>query len=359
MLSAKRLPTLPTPAAGLAVLLLGWAVVTVGCRPNAFEVDNEPRRVVDSTAALSDGERLKVEDYLEYIATERGIDYRVVLLDDTPRDLEVEAVANYERLDVGDPTEGRGLLLLVDLGTHEARVEVGYSLEHQVTDIEASSMVTQLLAPYFASGQTGVGIEASVERLLEILHSSSDSDRDDAPAIAGSGGAGATANLLQGIDRLTPETEAKLASILVPQVRPEDCIRLEMELMSRGIYFRDAPMYDDAWRRSRRPGLPPERVRAIARDWVGPFAVEQDGDHAIAYFDGEKARRFGPHFLRRTEQGWIVDGSAAAQFIRYDYSNAWFAVDGDYPYLALIHRVYKLKRGTAKRSGPAWMLDES
>jgi uncharacterized membrane protein YgcG len=341
----------PAVAAGLLAAL----AIAAGCRGRAEEAAPEPVLVTDSADVLSERERLRIESYLEFIEAERGVDYRVVVMNQPKADLAREGVTRYEDLGIGARTGGRGLLLLVNMAAGEARVEVGYDLEHRVRDVEASSMIRDLLAPYFASGEVGIGIEASVERLVEVLEPS----RQEAPAgrpLGRSGGAGATAALFEGIDRLTPETRARLQTILVPQATPGECVRLEMALLHKGIYFRDAPMYDDAWRRANRPDLPARRLKAIAAEWDGPFKIASSGDHAIAYFEGDRAVRWGPNFLRRTDAGWIVDGSAVARYIVYDYSNRWVAVDGDYPYLALIQGVYDMQASALHDRGPAWMM---
>ena len=342
---------IPPPA--LAAALLAALAVTPGCRwPGEAP---PPVRVLDASNVLSERERGSIENYLEFIDSERGVDYRVVVIDEARADLVGEGVARYEELRIGRRTGGRGLLLLVNVADAEARVEVGYDLEHRVRDVEASSMVRDLLAPYFASGEVGMGIEASVERLVEVLEPSRQEASTGRP-LGRSGGAGASAALLEGIDRLTPKTKARLQTILVPQATPAECVQLEMALMHKGIYLRDAPMYDPAWRRVQRADLPARRLQAIAADWDGPFEIARSGDHAITYFTGEKATRFGPHFLRRTAEGWIIDASAAAEYIVYDYSNRWAAVDGDYPYLALIRSVYDMQAGALRTRGPAWMI---
>ena len=88
--------------------------------------------------------------------------------------------------------------------------------------------------------------------------------------------------------------------------------------------------------------------------------VEQAGDHAISYFQGNKGSLWGPQFLQLTDSGWIIDASSVAEFIVYDYSNQfWYAVDGDYPYLALIKKVYDMKRVSLNQRGRAWMIDTS
>lgn len=342
------------PSCALVLGLISGLTVCVGCSRGTSEVSLEQPRVLDAAGVLSERQRQSIADYLEFIESQRGVDYRVVVMDDAQTDLMREGVSRYERLSIGERTEGRGLLLLVNVAAKEARVEVGYDLEHRVRDVEASSMIREFLAPYFSSGDVAMGIEASVERLVMILEPSRQEASAGTP-LARSGGAGATA-LLEGIDSLTPATKARLQKILVPQANPEDCVHLEMALMHRGIYYRDVPMYDPAWRRVDRPSFPARRLKSIAAEFDGPFSVARSGDHAIVYLEGEKALHWGPQFLRRTEDGWILDTSTVFEYIIYDYSNRWTAVDGDYPYLALMKSVYDMQPGTLRDRGPAWMM---
>ena len=319
----------------------------------------EPGRVLDRTGALTEQRIDSITHYLEFVEAERGVDYRVVVVDELEIDLVGEGVARYEKLGIGKRTAGKGLLLLVNLATEEARVEVGYELEHRVRDIEASSMIRDLLAPYFVSGDTGFGIEASVERLVEILEPTREDEALAGQPLDRSGGAGASHALLEGIEKLTPEAEARLKLIMVPQERPEDCVRLEMALMARGIYYPDVPMYDPAFRRSARRNMTPRRLRSLAAKYSEPFEIVSDGDHAISAFRGQGAELWGPRFLRRTPRGWIIDGTSAYENIIYSYSNEWVAVDGDYPYLALIKRAWRMRPGTLRQRGAAWMMASS
>lgn len=339
-----------------AFLVLSTLAGFSGCRIAEGDVASKRARVLDAAHILSTKQRMSIEHYLAWVVSERGVDYRVVVLGRAPDDLARESASTYERLEIGSDTDGRGLLLFVDVGTGEARVEVGYALEHRIRDAEASSMIGDFLAPYFASSQAAMGIEASVERLVDVLEPSRD-DSHERPVL-GSGGAGATEELLEGIESLTPKTKARLQVLMVPQPQPEDCLRLEMALMKRGIYYRNTLMYDEAWRSAVRPDLPAQRLKDIARDWSGPFSIERTGDYAITYFVGEKAERFGPHFLRRTTDGWIIDASATAEYVVYDYSNrAWFAIEDDYPYLELVRRAYDMKRVSLRSKRIAWMID--
>ena len=315
-----------------------------------------PVRVVDVAGALTPQRIDSITHYLEFVEAERGVDYRVVVLREEELDLVTEGVARYERLRVGRRTGGRGLVLVINMATEEARVEVGLDLEHRVRDIEASSMIRDLLAPYFVSGDPGLGVEASVERLVEILEPTREDEDPAGRPLERAGGAGASHALLEGIQKLTPEARARLRLIMVPQRRPEDCVELEMALMARGIYYPDVPMYDAAFRRVGRPSTGSRRLKSLAARYDGPFEIVRDGDHAIAAYHGEGHELWGPRFLRRTPSGWIIDGTTAYENIIYGYDNTWALVDGDYPYLKLVKRAYDMQPGTFRTRGPGWIL---
>ena len=81
------------------------------------------------------------------------------------------------------------------------------------------------------------------------------------------------------------------------------------------------------------------------------MAVE--ADRAVAYYPD--ARDLGPVFLRREPAGWIIDASAGARIIVYDYSNAgWYARDEGSPYLPLLLRSLPLRRVALAGGGAAW-----
>jgi soluble cytochrome b562 len=342
----------------LALGLVSGLAISTGCQRQRV-VDHERARVLDTVGVLSDSQRQSITDYLEFVEFRRGVDYRVVVIDEAQTDLLQEGVSRYAHMQIGARSGGKGILLLVNVGAEEARVEVGYELEHRMRDVEASSMIGEFLAPYFSSGQAASGIEASVERLVDVLEPGW-REIASAKPLVGSGGAGATGALLEGIDGLTSDTKAQLKKIMIPQARPEDCVNLEIALMHKGIYYREVSMYDEAWRRASRPDFPAHRLQSIAREWDGPFNVERVGDHAITHFSGVKGRRWGPQFLQLTDNGWIIDASSVAKFIVYDYSNrSWYAVDDDYPYLALIKSVYDMKLISLRQRGRAWRIDSS
>jgi hypothetical protein len=261
-------------------------------------------------------------------------------------------------------------LLLVDPSEQAVRVEVGYALEPYVTDLDASRMLSDYLAPYFRSGATSAGIEASIEALVDTLRphlvtapadEAAQVARVDPPEPARrppSGGGGASHDLLRELpnDRLDDATRDALRTILVPQPEPRQARDLEIALLHKGLYFQEAALYDEAWRRAQRPSFAAARLREIARQWDRPYEILIEEPLAVAYY--LDAGALGPTFLRRERGGWIIDASEGARTIVYDYSNqGWYARDGDSGYLALLRRALPLERVALRGGGSAWTLE--
>jgi len=128
-----------------------------------------------------------------------------------------------------------------------------------------------------------------------------------------------------------------------PQAQPEQTYLLELELLSKGMYCYDLPIFDPDWRARGSEIMYSESYKKTAKRYSIPYEVYIDGDYAIIYFPGSKSE--GPVFLYQDFSGWIIDRTAAWDNIHYNRSNTgWFAYDGDYPYLRLLKEVYTLEK---------------
>jgi uncharacterized protein len=313
--------------------------------------------VTDRTELLGAEAEERIAAYLQFVRSEYDIDYRV-LLDESGavgRSAEI-----FENLSIGDRQTGRGLLLVIDPSGEQVRVEVGYALEPFVTDLAASSMIGDYLAPHYRSGDLQASIEAAVEALIdEVRPALPELEAEkNRPRLAGSGGAGAGVDLLRDlpVGEMSADAEATLQRVLVPQADPRSTRDLELAMMHQGFYYQQASIYDPAWRAASRPGTwPAARLQEIARQWDRPYEVEVQERWAIAYYTD--APDLGPTLLQRESEGWLIDATSGARHIVYDYSNAsWYAIDGDYPQLALLQRVFDLGRVKLQDGRRAWML---
>lgn len=67
---------------------------------------------------------------------------------------------------IGDKGKDNGLLVLLAVKDRRVQVEVGYDLEQFVTDGYASEVSRNDMAPSFARGEYGAGLQAGVTRLI-------------------------------------------------------------------------------------------------------------------------------------------------------------------------------------------------
>jgi uncharacterized protein len=67
---------------------------------------------------------------------------------------------------IGAKTNDNGLLVLLAVRDRRVRVEVGYELEQFITDGFAGEVSRNDMAPYFARGEFGPGLQAGVTRVI-------------------------------------------------------------------------------------------------------------------------------------------------------------------------------------------------
>jgi uncharacterized protein len=88
--------------------------------------------------------------------------------------LEGESLEDYsirlaQQWRIGHKGLDNGLILLVFLQDRKVRVEVGYGLEPTITDVVASQIIRESIAPRFREGRYGAGLEAAVAAVFERI----------------------------------------------------------------------------------------------------------------------------------------------------------------------------------------------
>lgn len=70
---------------------------------------------------------------------------------------------------IGQKGKNNGVLLLVDVGEKQVRIDVGYGLEGTLTDAQSFLIIHDVIAPLFKKGQYANGVEAGAEAILAVL----------------------------------------------------------------------------------------------------------------------------------------------------------------------------------------------
>src|SRR5262245_47316537 len=91
-----------------------------------------------------------------------GIDVHVVTTTDR-QPIERLAERIFVERRIGKAAKTGGILVLLDPATHEARIEVGYTLEGGLTDLHMSRIARDQLAPYVSYASAGMAV-------MDVLH---------------------------------------------------------------------------------------------------------------------------------------------------------------------------------------------
>ncbi|MCX8056241.1 MAG: TPM domain-containing protein [Ignavibacteria bacterium] len=113
----------------------------------------------------------------------RDLEYRLKTYDDTTSNqiviliistLEGEDLFDYsiqvaEKNKIGRKGKDNGILILVVKDERKIRIEVGYGLEGVVPDAVASSIIRNIIAPYFKAGNYYEGLKKGIETIQDAI----------------------------------------------------------------------------------------------------------------------------------------------------------------------------------------------
>ena len=127
-------------------------------------------RVVDEAAIVPDEVEARLEHKLAAFEAETGNQVAVL----TVASLEGDAIEDFslrvaETWELGRGGVDDGVLFVVARDDRRMRIEVGYGLEPELTDLESGRILDEIVAPHFRQGDFGAGIEAGVDTILASL----------------------------------------------------------------------------------------------------------------------------------------------------------------------------------------------
>ncbi len=138
--------------------------------------------VNDYAQMLSADEKSQLETKLSDFEAQTGDEIAVVTINSLDGDtVENYAAALFDDWNIGQKGKDNGILLLIAKEDREMRIEVGYGLEPQVTDIEASHLIQNVLTPAFREEDYFGGIDEATDLLIAKL-GGENSDAFAAPA---------------------------------------------------------------------------------------------------------------------------------------------------------------------------------
>jgi uncharacterized protein len=152
-----------------AVLILS-AFVSPGAAAADKPVPFLSGRVVDEAGMIPEDARQRIDQKLAAFEQSTGAQVAVLTVDS----LDGEPIEDYsmrvvETWKLGKKGKDNGVLLLVAQQDRKMRIEVGYGLEGELTDLESGRIIDNVIRPDFQKGDFGPGIEHGVDAILNAL----------------------------------------------------------------------------------------------------------------------------------------------------------------------------------------------
>jgi len=149
-----------------AVLLLGavFAHADVAVPPLTA-------RVTDLTGTLSGEAVNHLETQLAALEQKKGSQIAVLIVPTTePEEIEQYGIRVADQWKLGRKGVDDGAILLVAKNDRRVRIEVGRGLEGAIPDVIANRIITETITPRFKTGDYDGGVEAGIDRLVDVVN---------------------------------------------------------------------------------------------------------------------------------------------------------------------------------------------
>jgi uncharacterized protein len=144
-----------------------WAIIP----SDALLQSLKPRGYVNDFAGiLKPAERQALEDRATQLQQKTGAQLAVLILKSLDGG-EIDDFTNklFSRWGIGQKGKNNGIMLMVAIDDHKARIEVGYGLEPILPDALAGRVRSEQLFPAFKRQAYAAGLNAAVARIAEII----------------------------------------------------------------------------------------------------------------------------------------------------------------------------------------------
>lgn len=286
--------------------------------------DNQPSLVEDRAALLSAAQKQRLTEFKQLLLAEQDVEFMLVILDQAANDLDQQAVELFEKNRLGDRTAGaRGLLLLVDPFSQQARIEVGYDLEGLFPDGFIAGLEYDQMLPFFQSDRVAEGVEALTELLVARLLRQETAEPAN-PRASGhlSGGAGARISTAGQLDQPASGSSGSY----LPQATPLETLQVYRQVLrdrckdpQLKIYTPETRQFFSSWLVT--DGQQQNALRELERAWPTAKKFER-GKLAVIRFPADN-RQMAPFYLQLNSSGWQLDFATMSRTIGFNHRNQW------------------------------------
>jgi len=331
------MPRYPHSTLHLILVCLYLILMTACTEPSSS------RDFVDDPADLLTGTQLnRISELSQKLLEDFDIHFLTITLAEPSTDLNNRAIELFDTYALGQKTRGaRGMLLIVDPLGKAVRLETGYDLEGIFTDAFTGYIEREQMAPFFKAGKVGPGIEATVELIVAKVIQAI--ERGDYVIGQGTGalgkhlsGGGGAKSDIEISDKPPDKSVSWHSKDFNPRPTPLEALRSYMQVLE--LHIKDPDLY-----------LYTPETRDFFRKWVVTNA-QQDNElkglkkslpDAHTHIQGGLAvirfpigdRHTAPYFLRKDDNGWMLDFNSMSRLIRFNHKNQWHFVRTDHEFI--------------------------
>jgi len=151
-------------------LMAAALLVTFGLFPlAALDAPDMNGPVNDLAGIMETAEKTELAAYLQAVSDQTGVQVAVLTVDSLKGDsIEAFSMRVAEKWKLGDREKDTGALLVVAVEDRALRIEVGYGLEGELTDMKSGLIIRNVIAPAFKNGNYGAGIIAGAQNMVGI-----------------------------------------------------------------------------------------------------------------------------------------------------------------------------------------------
>jgi uncharacterized protein len=161
-------------AGALLVLLPPVAFAQAGAWDSAtgglVSVPPLSARVTDLTNTLNAGEKQALESKLAAWESSTGNQLAILMVPTTqPEPIEAFSIRVADAWKIGRKGQDNGAVLVVAKDDRKLRIEVGYGFEGVLTDATSRRIISDTISPLFRQGQFAGGLNAGVDRIIDVI----------------------------------------------------------------------------------------------------------------------------------------------------------------------------------------------
>src|SRR5699024_9897540 len=144
--------------------------------------------VVDLTQTLSAAQTTQLIQQINQAesSSEKGTQLAVLMVPTTEEEsIEQFATRVFDNWQIGAKNKDNGVLLVIAKQDRTLRIEVGYGLEGNITDLQSGRIIRNTIVPYFQQNDYYQGIQAGLNNINSLLNHDTTYDESQEEEVVG------------------------------------------------------------------------------------------------------------------------------------------------------------------------------